>query len=238
MTNKLIEAADRLRDLVQEQFENGCEICHGDCGSANPTVARCPVRRRHTALTAYRSARESAGEVNADGLESAARLSVMYLESGFINCARCGEEVETKGTDAEYCLKEAITKHQSSKGLKLSEKETESDWVEDACNIFDNDARALGWERHIYSDKLRKLWGEKRSPEVKPLVFNRVGAEWHCYSNIGLYLVSPMGGGGYGVWFPVSDPEGEPDLIEDGDVPALAAAQADYETRIRSAIAE
>lgn len=61
--NKLIEAADRLRDLVQEQFENGCEICHGDCGSANPTVARCPVRRRHTALTAYRSARESAGEV-------------------------------------------------------------------------------------------------------------------------------------------------------------------------------
>lgn len=73
---------------------------------------------------------------------------------------------------------------------------------------------------------------------VKPLVFSKVGADWHCYSNIGLYLISPMDGGWCGVWFPVSDPEGEPDLIEDGDCIAIAAAQADYETRIRSALEE
>lgn len=42
-------------------------------------------------------------------LEKAARNSAMYLSTGFIECSRCGDEVETKNTDAEYELRAALT---------------------------------------------------------------------------------------------------------------------------------
>ncbi len=42
-------------------------------------------------------------------LKEAATLSAMYLKTGFIECGRCGHEVETKNTDAEYTLREALT---------------------------------------------------------------------------------------------------------------------------------
>jgi len=63
MTSDLMKAADELKNLVQEQFEDGCDICQGDCSSANPPMTSCPMQRRHDALTTYRKARESAGEV-------------------------------------------------------------------------------------------------------------------------------------------------------------------------------
>ncbi|WP_408914040.1 hypothetical protein [Brucella pseudogrignonensis] len=42
-------------------------------------------------------------------LEEAARNACMYLETGFIECPKCGEEVETKHTDAEYTLRSALS---------------------------------------------------------------------------------------------------------------------------------
>lgn len=43
------------------------------------------------------------------GLRKAAGNAAMYLDSGFINCQRCGEEVPTKHTDAEHELRAALT---------------------------------------------------------------------------------------------------------------------------------
>ncbi|QGA55905.1 hypothetical protein [Brucella sp. 2280] len=42
-------------------------------------------------------------------LEEAARNAAMYLATGFITCPRCGEDVETKNTDAEYALRAALS---------------------------------------------------------------------------------------------------------------------------------
>lgn len=41
-------------------------------------------------------------------MRDAAGNATMYLDSGFINCLRCGEEVPTKDTDAEYELRAAL----------------------------------------------------------------------------------------------------------------------------------
>jgi len=41
-------------------------------------------------------------------LEEAAHNAAMYLATGFISCPRCGEDVETKNTDAEYTLRAAL----------------------------------------------------------------------------------------------------------------------------------
>ncbi len=42
-------------------------------------------------------------------LEEAVRNAAMYLATGFITCPRCGEDVETKNTDAEYTLRAALS---------------------------------------------------------------------------------------------------------------------------------
>jgi len=42
-------------------------------------------------------------------LEEAARNAAMYLATGFITCPRCGEDLETKNTDAEYALRAALS---------------------------------------------------------------------------------------------------------------------------------
>lgn len=42
-------------------------------------------------------------------LEEAAHNAAMYLATGFISCPRCGEDVETKNTDAEYTLRAALS---------------------------------------------------------------------------------------------------------------------------------
>ncbi len=43
------------------------------------------------------------------GLEESARAALMYLETGFVECDRCGNEVETKDLDATYELRDALS---------------------------------------------------------------------------------------------------------------------------------
>lgn len=50
----------------------------------------------------------------------------------------------------------------------MAECETDSAWIEDACEIFDAHAQDLGWARHIYSEKLRALF--KGAQKVLPLI--------------------------------------------------------------------
>lgn len=47
-------------------------------------------------------------------MEEAARNAALYLATGFITCPRCGEEVETKDTDAEYTLRAALSSQEPS----------------------------------------------------------------------------------------------------------------------------
>lgn len=42
-----------------------------------------------------------------------------------------------------------------------SKEATNSAWVNDACELFDQHAQDLGWQRHIYSDNLRTLLAER-----------------------------------------------------------------------------
>lgn len=42
-----------------------------------------------------------------------------------------------------------------------SNEATNSAWVKDACELFDQHAQELGWQRHIYSDNLRALLSER-----------------------------------------------------------------------------
>lgn len=50
----------------------------------------------------------------------------------------------------------------------MAENETDSEWIEDACQIFDAHAQNLGWGRHIYSENLRALF--KGAQKVLPLI--------------------------------------------------------------------
>lgn len=50
----------------------------------------------------------------------------------------------------------------------MAENETDSAWIEYACEIFDAHAQDLGWARHIYSEKLRALF--KGAQKVLPLI--------------------------------------------------------------------
>ena len=45
---------DRLAKLLDEVQRQGCEICNGDCASANPPVGYCPTKARSDALTEWR----------------------------------------------------------------------------------------------------------------------------------------------------------------------------------------
>ncbi len=50
----------------------------------------------------------------AEGVRKAAELAAMYLATGFIECPRCGHEVPTEHTDAEYALREALADQPTS----------------------------------------------------------------------------------------------------------------------------
>lgn len=48
------------------------------------------------------------------------------------------------------------------------------EWTEDACKIFDDHAKDLGWNKHIYSDRLRDLLARVDELERVLLPFSEV----------------------------------------------------------------
>ncbi len=68
-------------------------------------------------------------------LEEAARNAAMYLATGFITCPRCGEDVETKNTDAEYALRAALSSPDHADAVRerawyFSAGDTVPEWLE------------------------------------------------------------------------------------------------------------
>ena len=51
----------------------------------------------------------------------------------------------------------------------MSDTRTKTDefWVDDACYIFDNYAKGLGWNSHIYSERLRSIITERDSLQAE-----------------------------------------------------------------------
>jgi hypothetical protein len=49
-----IAKADALAGWVEGIIEDGCPVCGGDCSSANPPLAYCPMREAMNDLAAYR----------------------------------------------------------------------------------------------------------------------------------------------------------------------------------------
>jgi site-specific DNA-cytosine methylase len=58
----------------------------------------------------------AAAQAQIEALRGAAGNAAMYLEGGFINCPRCGEEVPTKHTDAEHELRSALAARPAKEG--------------------------------------------------------------------------------------------------------------------------
>jgi len=50
-----VKAADALAEWVEGIIEDGCPKCGGDCSSANPPVAYCPMQDARNDLAAYRA---------------------------------------------------------------------------------------------------------------------------------------------------------------------------------------
>jgi hypothetical protein len=88
-------------------------------------------------------------------LEEAARNAAMYLATGFITCPRCGEDVETKNTDAEYALRAALSSPDHADAGKVVEVKlpTERVCIPDPHNP---DARIVGFRIREGDD----AWGE------------------------------------------------------------------------------
>ena len=53
-----VAAADKLAAWVDGMIEDGCPKCGGDCSSANPPVAYCPIREMVQDLAAYQDTKE------------------------------------------------------------------------------------------------------------------------------------------------------------------------------------
>lgn len=53
-----VAAADKLAAWVDGMIEDGCPKCGGDCSSANPPVAYCPIREMVQDLAAYQATKE------------------------------------------------------------------------------------------------------------------------------------------------------------------------------------
>lgn len=71
------------------------------CPDFSDTCPCCIVWAQYDAL-------RSKGE-EVKPLIDAAENAAMYLDTGFIECPRCGHEVETKNTDAEDALRTALS---------------------------------------------------------------------------------------------------------------------------------
>lgn len=71
---------------------------------------------------------------------------------------------------------------------------------------------------------------------VKPLEWMKVGSEWHSITDFGLYLVSPMNGGGWGIWYAGSYIDGDPDLFCETDDEAKADGNSENARRILAAL--
>ena len=71
---------------------------------------KCSFENTDAAIDDYNTekARADALQAEVDRMREAASNAAMYLKSGFIECPRCGEEVKTEDTDAEYELRQAL----------------------------------------------------------------------------------------------------------------------------------
>lgn len=57
--DEAVEAADKLAEWVEGIIEDGCAKCGGDCSSANPPLAYCPMREAMQDLAALRAIQEN-----------------------------------------------------------------------------------------------------------------------------------------------------------------------------------
>jgi len=49
-------AGRELAEAVEQAQHQGCEVCGGDCASANPPVCYCPMQARAAALARWKEA--------------------------------------------------------------------------------------------------------------------------------------------------------------------------------------
>ena len=75
-----------------------------------------------------------------------------------------------------------------------SKEATNSAWVNDACELFDQHAQELGWQRHIYSDNIRALLSERDALRAQLQAARDGALEEAAYQAQHACLVPPDGG--------------------------------------------
>ena len=98
---------------------------------------------------------------------------------------------------------------------------------------------ALIKEQAAEITRLRAALAEKIVVKVKPLEFNQRASSWWAMSPFGFYVVAPTktdNGDQWGIWYPETDIEDDPDGYASNEGAAMAVSQHAYERRVLSAV--
>lgn len=151
-----------LRELL-ERLDDGLEY-EGDLETENNHIelfnTEAALELFADAATAIRSLSQGTSSERAQALEEAAQNACMYLETGFIECPKCGEEVETKHTDAEYTLRSALSSQPVADGgirkFKLGERLTKnkgSSWTGRVVGFYSTELTPIGYAIESETEK-------------------------------------------------------------------------------------
>ena len=126
-------------------------------------------------------------------------------------------------------------------GAQAVEKNSRDQYICTAClyEVLPDYAHALRWEAAAEITRLRAALDEKVAVKVKPLVFNQRASGWWAMSPFGFYVVAPTktdNGDQWGIWYPETDTEDDPDGYASNECAAMAVVQSTYESRILSAV--
>ena len=107
-----------------------------------PTTSRTVFYPEETVIAAILAAFADAPGVEEgllpepSAIRASAALALMYLETGFVECPACGEEVETKTLDAAYELRDALGA--TTTPSDLVSREAAANEITDALKLLDN----------------------------------------------------------------------------------------------------
>ncbi len=145
-----IEAAAKLIECGCKALLHGKGECQfpGNCSLEDAAAIRAlgtSCEQLNKAVSNVQDQQEN--EPGAHGerervLEEAAHNAAMYLATGYISCPRCGEDVETKNTDAEYTLRAALSSPDHADAGKLVEG---GEWLPIESAPKDGTIVLLGW---------------------------------------------------------------------------------------------
>lgn len=101
--------ADRGNDVLGQVVAEAAEALDGALARAEANAGEPVIGDERIYPNEPFGSALTAGKPNREELESAAKVALMYLDSGFLACDVCGHQMPTKDTDAAHTLRDALT---------------------------------------------------------------------------------------------------------------------------------